>query len=177
VGNIGRFLSNEYVAGGVGGVLGFGMGGPAGAAAGAAGLTGLAAYGNTRSVEDAVARGAAMGVAAGSAAELGRGLSGVLNRGTFPDAVFSGKAPELSPGHRTLRGLYVNDRGQPEPWIAHYDQFGRMIARTDCTRGNKAAGIPPIHHHLYYWHQGRMYPAVSPVVPQGDHHPGMYRPW
>jgi hypothetical protein len=71
------------------------------------------------------------------------------------------KAPnQVTPGTKVLEGQYVNDLGRVEPWQAHYDQFGRQIARTDFNAGNKAAGIPEIHHMIKEFSQqfpnGRM---------------------
>jgi hypothetical protein len=50
----------------------------------------------------------------------------------------------VTPGTNALQGQYVNDFGQVQPWTAHYDEFGRMIGRTDFNAGNAAAGIPDI---------------------------------
>jgi hypothetical protein len=58
------------------------------------------------------------------------------------------KAPDqVTPGTSILTGQYVNDLGRVEPWTAKYDQFGRQIERTDFNAGNKAQGIPNVHHH------------------------------
>ena len=35
-----------------------------------------------------------------------------------------------------------------QPWTAYYDEFGRIIARTDYNAGNKTADIPDTHYHL-----------------------------
>lgn len=81
------------------------------------------------------------------------------------------KAPyQIAPGVRTLKGVYVNDLGRVEPWVAHYDEYGRLFARTDFNAGNKAAGIDDIHHHLYEWGPGK---TPKPI---GDHIPGPYQP-
>lgn len=42
-----------------------------------------------------------------------------------------------------------------QPWKAYYDEYGRLIARTDYNAGNKSVGIPDIHHHLYEWGPGK----------------------
>jgi hypothetical protein len=81
-------------------------------------------------------------------------------------------APRITtPGTQTLTGIHVNDLGQPEPWIAYYDEYGRIIARTDFTRGNQAAGIPPVHHHLTEWSD--LYPLGRDLP---EHFPGEYMP-
>jgi hypothetical protein len=81
------------------------------------------------------------------------------------------KAPyQVTPGTRVLNGQYVNDLGRVEPWTAHYDQFGRLTARTDFNAGNNAAGIPDIHYHTYEWGPGKT------PSPTGDHLPGEYQP-
>jgi len=64
----------------------------------------------------------------------------------------SNKAPyQVTPGTRQLNGQYVNGMGRVEPWTAYYDEYGRLIARTDYNAGNKSAGIPNIHYHTYEW--------------------------
>ncbi len=56
----------------------------------------------------------------------------------------------VTPGIRALEGVHLNGAtGRVEPWKAYYDEYGRIIGRTDYNAGNKAAGIPSIHHHLY----------------------------
>ncbi|MEO5725838.1 MAG: hypothetical protein ABI134_33515, partial [Byssovorax sp.] len=61
------------------------------------------------------------------------------------------KAPkQVTPGIRTLAGQYLND-GRVEPWVAHYDEYGRSLARTDFNAGNPAHGIPDTHYHLFDW--------------------------
>ncbi len=82
------------------------------------------------------------------------------------------KAPkQVEPGTRVLDGQYVNDRGRTEPWRAHYDEYGRMVGRTDYNAGNAAQGIPDIHHHEYDW--TRPGAAGQETV---SHAPGEYRP-
>jgi len=80
-----------------------------------------------------------------------------------------------TPGTQTLTGVHVNNLGQPEPWIAYYDQYGRMIARTDYALGDLTQGIEPTHYHVY------SYPPFSVDDPEGkapfgDHFPGEYNP-
>ncbi|HET6978762.1 MAG TPA: RHS repeat-associated core domain-containing protein [Pyrinomonadaceae bacterium] len=70
--------------------------------------------------------------------------------GRIPGDYLVGKAPkQVTPGTRVLEGQYVNDLGRVEPWKAYYDEYGRMVARTDYNAGNKAAGIPDTHHSQY----------------------------
>jgi hypothetical protein len=64
----------------------------------------------------------------------------------------AGKAPkQVTPGTTTLEGQYVNDLGRVEPWTAHYDQYGRLVGRTDYNAGNMSQGIPDTHFHVYDW--------------------------
>ncbi|UVS79156.1 DNRLRE domain-containing protein [Actinokineospora sp. UTMC 2448] len=70
------------------------------------------------------------------------------------------KAPkQTTPGTRTLTGEYINDRGpggvRVEPWVAHYDQYGRLIGRTDYNAGLPKQGIPDVHHHKFEYGPGR----------------------
>ena len=55
----------------------------------------------------------------------------------------------------SYKGQYVNEIGKVQPWKAYYDEYGRLIARTDYNAGNKSVGIPDIHHHLYEWGPGK----------------------
>jgi hypothetical protein len=81
-------------------------------------------------------------------------------------------APEVvTPGIRVLVGHHINDLGQSEPWRAHYDRLGQIIARTDYTLGNPRHDIPPIHYHTYRWE----YPISYPI-PVLNHVPGEYNP-
>ena len=81
------------------------------------------------------------------------------------------KAPkQVAPGVRELEGHYIDDLGRSQPWRAHYDEYGRLIGRTDYNAGNRAQGIPDIHHHRYEWGPGR-----TPHEVQG-HIPGEFTP-
>jgi len=80
------------------------------------------------------------------------------------------KAPhQVTPGTRVLHGQYINDLGRVEPWTAYYDQFGRLIGRTDFNAGNVAQGIPSTHHHIYWWRAGYTPGHI-------DHIPGVFQP-
>jgi hypothetical protein len=82
-----------------------------------------------------------------------------------------GKAPyQVAPGIRTAEGVYANDLGRLEPWRAHYDQYGRLVARTDFNAGNQAQGIPDIHYHTYRWGRGETPSEIE------SHVPGVYEP-
>lgn len=72
------------------------------------------------------------------------------------------KAPRTIPpgGKSPVEGVYVatykRKRGNKtveeeelQPWVACYDQQGRILARTDYTLGNSKAGALPIHYHLF----------------------------
>ena len=58
-----------------------------------------------------------------------------------------------TPGTQSISGIHVNNLGQEEPYTAYYDEYGRIIGRTDYTRGNRAEGIPPIHFHVFQWNE------------------------
>jgi YD repeat-containing protein len=89
-----------------------------------------------------------------------------------PGDYLADKAPkQVTPGTRTLEGQHVNDRGRVEPWRAHYDEYGRLVGRTDYNAGNAAHGIPDVHHHVYDW-STRGAPGRAMV----DHAPGEYKP-
>ncbi len=66
-------------------------------------------------------------------------------------------------------GVYVNDIGRVEPWRANYDDYGRLIARTDYNAGDPLQGISDVHYHLYDYGPG--YEAGREV---GSHIPGEY---
>ena len=83
----------------------------------------------------------------------------------------SKKAPnQVKPGTRQLKGQYVDDLGRVQEWEAHYDEYGRLIGRTDYNAGNKAQGIPDTHYHTYEWGPGKT-PFES-----GSHIEGEYKP-
>ncbi len=85
--------------------------------------------------------------------------------------VFDKKAPkQTTPGTKTQKGEHINDQGRVEPWEAHYDEYGRLIGRTDYNAGNKAEGIPDTHHHTYE------YPPGTNGIETGKHIPGEYKP-
>ncbi|SFX63786.1 hemagglutinin repeat-containing protein [Marinospirillum alkaliphilum] len=106
------------------------------------------------------------------AAPHGSSGRSATNAGTFPDSIFSSKAPKLTaPGTRILEGQHINDRGRVEPWRAHYDDYGRQIGRSDYNAGNMAQDIPSTHYHT------REYSAEFPMGRStGDHIPGEYKP-
>jgi len=106
----------------------------------------------------------------GGAGTLIKG-SRVPKKGTFPDEIFSKKAPkQTTPGTKTLEGQYINDKGRVEPWKAHYDDHGRQVGRTDYNAGNKAQDIPDTHHHTYEYGPGKN------GMETGSHLPGEYKP-
>ena len=80
------------------------------------------------------------------------------------------KAPrQVTPGVRELEGHYIDDLGRSQPWRAHYDEHGRMIGRTDYNAGNRAAGIPDIHHER--WEYNAQFPLGRKVE---NHIPGEF---
>jgi RHS repeat-associated protein len=66
-------------------------------------------------------------------------------------------APDtVPPGVTELNGIHIHHNNltgmdEIQPWTAYYDEFGRIIARTDYNAGNKTADIPDIHYHLFEW--------------------------
>lgn len=81
------------------------------------------------------------------------------------------KAPEqVTPGTRILTGQYIDDLGRVQPWTAHYDEYGRLVGRTDFNAANKAANIPSTHYHTYEWGPGK-----TPLE-TGSHIPGEFQP-
>ena len=97
------------------------------------------------------------------------------NRGIYgPNAgnYLAGKAPkQVMPGVRKLEGQYVDDLNRVQPWKAYYDEYGRLIGRTDYNAGNITEGIPDIHYHSYEWGLGKL------PLENGNHIEGEYKPW
>ena len=75
-------------------------------------------------------------------------------------AYFVKDAPDMVlSGTKELEGIHVHYNKlkgveEVQPWKAYYDDYGRLVARTDYNAGNKAAGIPDVHYHLYEWGKG-----------------------
>ena len=69
---------------------------------------------------------------------------------------------------RVLEGIHLDDLGRQHPWRAHYDEFGRLISRTNWDPRN-LPGIPPVHYHTYKWTRGG-------IIETGSHIPGEYVP-
>lgn len=82
----------------------------------------------------------------------------VHNCNNLIDSIFNTKAPkQTTPGTKTLDGQYINDRGDVQPWTAHYNEYGQQVGRTDYNAGNRAQGIPDTHHHIHMnTDQGKM---------------------
>ncbi len=76
----------------------------------------------------------------------------------------------MTPGVQELEGHYINGLGVSQPWRAHYDEYGRLIGRTDYNAANLAAGIPDTYHHTYQWG-----PGMTPME-SGSHLPGEFTP-
>lgn len=94
-----------------------------------------------------------------------------LGKVTDEDGKFIGKAPEqVTPGIKTLKGQYKDDRGNIQPWEAHYDQYGRQIGRTDYNDENRAAAKPEVHHEIREYGPGFSYKGKSVI----NHEPGEY---
>jgi RHS repeat-associated protein len=87
-----------------------------------------------------------------------------------PGDYLAGKSPrQVEPGIKTTSGVHVNDVGREEPWVAHYDDYGRFIGRTDYNAGNEAQGFPDIHYHVYEYSDEYHYGHY--II---DHAPGEY---
>ena len=99
--------------------------------------------------------------------------AGMSNRGIYDPNVgnyLAGKAPkQVMPGIRKLEGQYVDDLNRVQPWKAFYDEYGRIIGRTDYNAGNIAQGIPNIHYHTYEWGPGKL------PLETGSHIEGEYK--
>jgi YD repeat-containing protein len=95
----------------------------------------------------------------------------LVHNAEYTGSYLAKKAPfQVTPGTKVLQGQYVDDLGRVQPWKAYYDDFGRLIGRTDYNAGNLSQGIPNIHHHTYEWGPGRT-PSKT-----GSHIPGEYHP-
>ena len=76
------------------------------------------------------------------------------------EASFTKDSPDMViPGTKELEGIHLHHYGltgvdEIQPWKAYYDDYGRLMARTDYNAVNKVAGIPNIHYHLYEWGKG-----------------------
>jgi hypothetical protein len=85
----------------------------------------------------------------------------------------AGEAPlQVQPGVRNLTGYKIETSGaapRVQPWTASYDQYGRLIGRTDFNAANPAVGIPDTHYHTYQWGTG-----MNPLE-TGSHLPGEYQ--
>ncbi|WP_437787769.1 polymorphic toxin-type HINT domain-containing protein [Sorangium sp. So ce1097] len=80
-----------------------------------------------------------------------------------------GAAPEqVTPGVRRVEGWYQSEnRARPEPYSAHYDEYGRQIGRTDYTPQPDPRTHTDPHHHL------REYgPGYGPRGRETGPHPG-----
>jgi RHS repeat-associated protein len=99
----------------------------------------------------------------------GRVVPALHNQVTFGRLVARDAPHQVQPGVKVLEGVHVDDLGRAHRWRAHYDEFGRLIARTDWDpRG--LPGIPPVHHHTYRWG-----PGMTPLE-TGSHIPGEFVP-
>jgi len=156
----------------LGGVLG-GLGEVGALAAAESGGAAAAEAAAEAAEAGAAAEAGEAGTATGAAAESNGGAAaGGPPSGGPPGEYLAGKAPtQVTPGTRTLQGQHVNDLGRVEPWKAHYDEYGRLVGRTDYNAGNKAAGIPSTHYHVYDWTD----PGAAGMEVE-SHVPGEYVP-
>jgi hypothetical protein len=73
-----------------------------------------------------------------------------------------------------LKGNYIESSGaapRVQPWTAHYDEYGRLIGRTDYNAANRAAGVPDTHYHRFEYG-----PGYNPYWQDPLHYPGEYTP-
>jgi YD repeat-containing protein len=88
---------------------------------------------------------------------------------TEPGDYLGAKAPlQVEPGKTRLEGQYVDKDGNVMPWVAHYDEFGRLIGRTDYDDPDTRKPNP--HYHTYEWGPGK-----NPQEIEG-HVPGEFEP-
>lgn len=74
--------------------------------------------------------------------EQGKLTESVAAKTGLPARVFSTKAPtQVTPGVTKLAGQHIDDLGRVQPWKASYDNFGRLIERTDWNAANSAFNI------------------------------------
>jgi len=86
-----------------------------------------------------------------------------------PGEYLAGDAPlQTTPGTTTLTGVHCTDSGVAQPWVAYYDEYGRLIVRIDFNAPNPTIGAASTHYHLYYWSSGKQ-PYEDPF-----HYPGVY---
>lgn len=109
---------------------------------------------------------------AGGGIGIGRWVTGrSFKESVMPEYVFSSKAPQqVTPGTNSISGQYFNNKGRVEPWVAYYDEYGRLKGRTDYNAGNRTQGIPDTHYHVYEWGPGK---TPKPIR---DHVAGEYQP-
>ena len=95
----------------------------------------------------------------GTSARILRRINQFLS--DVPGGYLAGRAPRLvGVGIRRIEGQYIRDNGVIEPWVAYYDELGRIVAREDHT----ATGI---HHHTFDY-------STDPNGIPTDHIPGAY---
>ena len=99
------------------------------------------------------------------------GETALAAKGGLPAKVFSTKAPtQVTPGVTKLAGQHIDDLGRVQPWKASYDNFGRLIERTDWNAANSAFNINATHHHIFqYLPKGQVnsinhIPGVGPLT-------------
>lgn len=93
-----------------------------------------------------------------------------------PGEYLSAKAPmQVEPGTNVLEGQYVDDIGRVQPWRAHYDEYGRMIGRTDYNAANKVEGYASTHYHTYGY-RGNPSGFGGQSLETGSHIPGEFAP-
>jgi hypothetical protein len=81
---------------------------------------------------------------------------------------------QTTSGTKNIDGVHINDQGDAEPYTGHYDEYGRLVRRTDYTNGNAAEGIPGIHSHAFIYNQD--FPNGIGLPPDLNHAPGEYSP-
>lgn len=117
------------------------------------------------------------GLPGGAAEEPAPGLAGEKATNIPSDYwenFSSNNAPtQTTPGVRHLSGIHINDLGMVEPYEAYYDEYGRIVGRTDITFGNEPQGIEPTHTHIYSYNEFSQ-GFSNGAMPFGDHIPGEF---
>jgi hypothetical protein len=99
----------------------------------------------------------------------------------FPgDYLAHSKSPnQVTPGISSLRNVYLDSAGAYEYSVVSYDEYGRVIGRTDVEPG--LFDKDPIHYHTYGPVLGRTtgggYPAMEGWGETGSHIPGIFDPF
>jgi hypothetical protein len=98
----------------------------------------------------------------------------------FPGDYLAKPAPnQVTPGVENLRNVYLDSHGNYHYSVSSYDEFGRVIGRTDVEPGT--FGKDPIHYHTFGPMQGgnmgKGFPLIRGWGETGSHLPGIFDPF